>query len=443
MNITVVGAGYVGLVTGACLAEMGNHIVCVDVDKAKIEGLKQGIMPIYEPGLEAIVKKNYIDGRLSFLTFLQEQPVQPSAYFIAVGTPSDIDGSADLQYVLAVASEIGKHIAEYAVVIDKSTVPVGTAEKVEAVIKKELKERNAEIEFDVVSNPEFLKEGAAVNDFMRPDRVVVGTDSDRAKEIVKEIYAPITRNHERTVFMGKRDAEMTKYAANAMLATRISFINEIASICERAGVDVENVRRGIGSDSRIGYSFIYPGCGYGGSCFPKDVKALVRLAEKYRFEPKVLNAVEQRNYEQKHVLGEKIIEKFGTDLSGVLIGVWGLAFKPETDDVREASAEVFLHDMISRGAKIKAYDPEAMAVAKKEWPAVWFDQEILTFTDHQEEALVDVNAFVLITEWKQFRNPDFSRIKTNMKGNLIIDGRNQYDPQHLQALGFEYVGIGR
>ncbi len=444
MNITVIGTGYVGLVTGACLAEMGNQVACVDIDAEKIEKLKNGIMPIYEPGLETLVKTNYADGRLYFITSLTEQPFQPQACFIAVGTPSDIDGSADLKYVLTVAKEIGQNLNDYCVVIDKSTVPVATADKVKEVIQKELDDRGVNIEFDVVSNPEFLKEGAAIDDCMHPDRVVIGTDDgDRAKEIMSEIYAPFTHNHERTIFMGIRDAEMTKYAANAMLATKISFMNEIANICERMGVDVENVRRGIGSDSRIGYPFIYPGCGYGGSCFPKDVKALVRLAEKQNFVPTVLNAVEARNYDQKRVLGTKLISKLGEDLAGMTIAVWGLAFKPETDDMREASSIVFLSDIINRGAKVKAYDPAAMGVAKQELPKEWFEKGVLELVDHQDQVLSGADALVLITEWKQFRNPDFVKIKEEMRGNLILDGRNQYDPKKLKALGFEYVGIGR
>ncbi|MBU1558979.1 MAG: UDP-glucose/GDP-mannose dehydrogenase family protein, partial [Gammaproteobacteria bacterium] len=318
MNISVIGTGYVGLVTGACLAEMGNQVVCVDVDKEKIANLKRGIMPIYEPGLEAIVKRNHEDGRLHFVTSLAEQPFKPSVYFVAVGTPSDVDGSADLQYVLGVARDVGRFIDDYVVVIDKSTVPVCTAEKVKNVIQEELERRHAQIPFDVVSNPEFLKEGDAIEDFMRPDRVVVGVDSDKARAVMAEIYEPFTRNHERTIFMGIRDAEMTKYAANAMLATKISFMNEIASLCDVLDVDVEQVRRGIGSDSRIGFPFIYPGAGYGGSCFPKDVKALVRIAEENGFEPKVLHAVEARNYEQKRVVGQKILDRFGDDLSGVV-----------------------------------------------------------------------------------------------------------------------------
>lgn len=443
MNITVVGTGYVGLVTGACFAEMGNMVTCIDVDKEKINKLKQGIMPIYEPGLEELVKRNYADGRINFVTSLQEQTNQPHAYFIAVGTPSDVDGSADLQYVLSVARDIGRYINDYVVVVDKSTVPIGTAEKVQAAIQAELDKRSVAVEFDMVSNPEFLKEGAAIDDCMRPDRVVIGTDSEKAKQVMHEIYAPFTRNHERSIFMGIRDAEMTKYAANAMLATKISFMNEIANMCECLGVDVENVRIGIGSDSRIGFPFIYPGCGYGGSCFPKDVKALVRIAEEHNFNPKVLHAVEARNYDQKRVLPNKIVKYLGEDLNGKTIAVWGLAFKPGTDDMREASAVVLLEDLIERGAKIKAFDPESMEVAVRELPKKWFEQGKLELVHQEYEVFSDADAFVLVTEWKQFRNPDFGKIKEMMQGNLILDGRNQYDPDHLRAMGFIYEGIGR
>jgi len=443
MKITVIGTGYVGLVTGACFAEMGNQVTCVDVDKEKIEKLKQGIMPIYEPGLEDLVKRNYADERIHFVTSLEEQPFQPQAYFIAVGTPSDVDGSADLQYVLTVARDIGKYINDYVAIVDKSTVPIGTADKVKDAIQAELDKRGVNVEFDLVSNPEFLKEGAAIDDCMRPDRVVVGTDSERAKEIMHELYAPFTRNHERSIFMGIRDAEMTKYAANAMLATKISFMNEIASMCEQMGVDVENVRFGIGSDSRIGFPFIYPGCGYGGSCFPKDVKALIRIAEEHEFSPKVLHAVESRNFDQKRVLPQKVVKHLGEDLSGKTIAVWGLAFKPGTDDMREASAIVLLEDLIKRGAKVKAYDPEAMEVAKRELPKAWFDQGQLELVSHEYEVFPDADALVLVTEWKQFRNPDFDKIKEMMKGNLILDGRNQYEPKHLRDMGFIYEGIGR
>lgn len=443
MDITVVGTGYVGLVTGACFSEMGNSVTCVDIDKKKIENLKNGIMPIYEPGLEALVKSNYRDGRLKFVTSLKEQVREPDIYLIAVGTPSGEDGSADLQYVLTVAKNIGQYMTKYAVVIDKSTVPVATAEKVKATIQKELDNRGLNVPFDVVSNPEFLKEGAAIDDCMKPDRVVVGTDSEKARTILKTLYAPFTRYNESLLFMGVRDAEMTKYAANAMLATKISFMNEIANLCERTGVDVENVRLGIGSDSRIGFPFIYPGCGYGGSCFPKDVKALVRLAEKYDFEPKILHAVEARNELQKHVLGEKLTAKMGEDLTGKNIAVWGLAFKPGTDDMREAPSKILLEKVIALGATVRAYDPEAMSVARKELPKSWFDEGKLVLVDRQDDVFANADAFVLVTEWKQFRNPDFARIKTEMRGNLVIDGRNQYQPQQLAELGLEYIGIGR
>jgi len=443
MNIAVIGTGYVGLVTGSCLAEMGHHVTCVDIDENKISKLKQGVMPIYEPGLEAIVKHNYSDGRLNFVTSLAEQKTQPLVMFIAVGTPSDVDGSADLQYVLSVAKNIGRYIDNYVVVVDKSTVPVCTADKVRSVIQEELDKRGVKIEFDVVSNPEFLKEGDAINDCMCPDRIVIGSDSEKAKKVMGELYAPFTRNNERIIYMGIRDAEMTKYAANAMLATKISFMNEIASLCDVLDVDVENVRVGIGTDSRIGFPFIYPGAGYGGSCFPKDVKALIRIAEENNFNTKILNAVEERNYEQKHVLGKKLFLKLGDDLSGKTIALWGLSFKPETDDMREASAIVFLHDVISRGAKVKAYDPEAMSVAKIELPKEWFNEGRLELVEHQENVFSDADVLVLMTEWKQFKNPDFNEIKNKMRGNLILDGRNQYNPKQLKDLGFEYEGIGR
>jgi UDPglucose 6-dehydrogenase len=444
MNIVVVGTGYVGLVTGACFAEMGNTVTCVDVDEAKIEGLKHGKLPIYEPGLDTLVEQNYAEGRLRFTTSLPEAMTDANVYFIAVGTPPGEDGSADLQYVLAVARELGRHMQHpYNVVVDKSTVPVGTADKVTAAIREELAERGSSVEFDVVSNPEFLKEGAAIADFMNPDRVVVGSNDERATRIMRELYAPFTRNHERTVVMGVRDAEMTKYAANAMLATKISFMNEIANLCEVLGVDVENVRKGIGSDSRIGYHFIYPGCGYGGSCFPKDVKALVHTAEQNDFEPWLLRAVEQRNNTQKYRLSQKVFARFGQDLSGLTFALWGLAFKPGTDDMREAPSKVFMHEVIAAGAKVVAYDPVAAEVAEKELPRDWFESGHLTLVEHQYDVLQGVDALVLVTEWKPFRNPDFEHMKSRMKQPIIFDGRNQYDPAAVKALGFEYQGIGR
>ncbi len=443
MKLTVVGSGYVGLVTGACFAEMGNDVTCVDVDRNKIESLRQGVIPIYEPGLEAIVASNSRAGRLRFTTSLAEAMRDSQAIFIAVGTPPGEDGSADLQYVLAVAREIGAHMAQYAVVVDKSTVPVGTGDRVRDAIQSELAARGSNVPFDVVSNPEFLKEGAAVEDFMRPDRIVIGTGSERARALMHELYAPFTRNHERILYMGVREAEMTKYAANAMLATRISFMNEIAGLCERLDVDVESVRLGIGSDPRIGYSFIYPGCGYGGSCFPKDVKALIRAAQEQEFEPKLLLSVEERNNDQKHVLFQKIVRRFGPDLSGRTLGLWGLAFKPGTDDLREAPAVVLLHELISCGARILAHDPVAMNAARLELPAAWFASGQLILVEDQYAALKNVDAMVLVTEWKPFRHPDFARMRTLMKNPVVFDGRNQYEPKPMQDLGFEYHGIGR
>jgi len=443
MNIVVVGTGYVGLVTGACFAEMGNTVICVDIDTAKIENLKKGILPIYEPGLEELVENNFKEGRLRFTTSLPEAMADANLYFIAVGTPPGEDGSADLQYVLGVARDIGRHMTGYSVIVDKSTVPVGTADKVRAATQEELDARGEQLDFDVVSNPEFLKEGAAIADFMYPDRVVIGAESEPAIKMMRDLYGPFTRNHERTLVMGVRDAEMTKYTANAMLATKISFMNEIANLCDRLGVDVENVRQGIGSDSRIGFSFIYPGCGYGGSCFPKDVKALVRTAMENDYEPKVLLAVEERNEMQKHRLFEKIVERYGNDLSGLTFGMWGLAFKPGTDDMREAPSKVLLHEIIGAGGRAIAYDPVAMDVARRELPADWFDHGHLRLGAHQYEALDGVDALVLVTEWKPFRNPDFPKMKHAMKAAVIFDGRNLYEPVQLADLGFEYTGIGR
>jgi UDPglucose 6-dehydrogenase len=443
MNIAVIGTGYVGLVSGACFAEMGNTVFCVDVDVAKIDGLKQGRLPIYEPGLDAMVQSNFKEGRLQFTTSLAEAMEAANLLFIAVGTPPGDDGSADLRYVLAVAREIGQLMNGYCVVVDKSTVPVGTADKVEAAIREELDKRGADVPFDVVSNPEFLKEGAAIDDFMKPDRIVVGTGSDRAQALMNQLYAPFNRNHERTLFMGVRDAEMTKYAANSMLATKISFINEIASLCELMGVDVENVRRGIGSDNRIGFSFIYPGCGYGGSCFPKDVQALVRMAEQHDFVPEVLQAVEKRNQQQKKWFSNHIVERFGENLDGMKFAVWGLSFKPGTDDMREATAKVLLADLIGAGAQVCAYDPVAMETAQHELPAEWFESGDLTLAQNQYETLDGADALLLVTEWKPFRNPDCAALRRMMKQHVVFDGRNQYDPQYIIAEGFEYYGVGR
>ena len=443
MKVTVVGTGYVGLVTGACLAEMGSSVTCVDVDERKIQRLRQGEIPIYEPGLDAIVKSNQAEGRLQFATSLRDPAAAAPMYFIAVGTPPGEDGSADLQYVLAVAKEIGQVINDYCVIVDKSTVPVGTAEKVRDVVRTELDNRGVQLAFDVVSNPEFLKEGDAVQDFMRPDRIIIGTDSDRAREMLRELYAPFMRTHERVIFMGVRDAELTKYAANAMLATKISFMNEIANLCDRMNVDVENVRIGLGSDSRIGYSFIYPGVGYGGSCFPKDVRALVYMAKAHQYEPFVLDAVQARNQAQQRVLFEKIRRRFGDRLKGARIGLWGLAFKPGTDDMREAPAVVLLGDLIGAGATVRAYDPAAMEVARRDLPPRWFESKCLELVEHQYDALTGADALALVTEWKPFRHPDFARMKALMRQPIIFDGRNQYDPSHVRDLGFEYQGIGR
>jgi UDPglucose 6-dehydrogenase len=444
MKITILGTGYVGLVTGACFAEMGNTVTCVDVDSQKIANLKKGVLPIYEPGLEPIVMNNYRQGRLRFAMSLNDPAaLEGNMFFIAVGTPSGEDGSADLQYVLTAARDIGRRITEYSIVVDKSTVPVGTADKVRAAIQDELKKRSLEVPFDVVSNPEFLKEGAAVEDFMKPDRVVIGTDSDKVRAVMHDLYAPFMRNRERIFFMGVKEAEMTKYAANAMLATKISFMNEISNLCDRMGVDVESVRQGIGSDSRIGYSFIYPGAGYGGSCFPKDVKALVRMAHEQNLDPLVLNAVEARNEAQKYVLFGKITKRFRADLRNRVFGLWGLAFKPGTDDMREAPAKVLLEELLGAGARVKAYDPVAMPVAQRELPAEWLSSGRLELVPQQYDALSGADALILVTEWKPFRHPDFDRIKKLLKQPVIFDGRNQYDPATLRAAGFEYAGIGR
>ena len=443
MKLTIIGTGYVGLVTGACFAEMGSRVTCVDIDKGKIENLKKGILPIYEPGLENLVINNFKDGTLKFSTSLKEASAKSGVYFIAVGTPPGEDGSADLQYVLQVAREIGQTIDEYAVIVDKSTVPVGTADKVKATIRAEIERRGKEIDFDVVSNPEFLKEGAAVNDFLKPDRIIVGADSQEAAKVMKRLYAPFSRNREKVILMNVRDAEMTKYAANSMLATKISFMNEISNICERLGVDVENVRKGIGSDSRIGYSFIYPGCGYGGSCFPKDVKALIKTSMENGFEPEVLAAVERRNNLQKKVLPQKVIKQFGRELSGKTFCMWGISFKPGTDDIREASSAVILKNLIDCGATIQAYDPVAMDQAKKEFPTEWFEKGQLIFMDSPYAAIENTDALLLVTEWKSFRQPDFKKMADAMNQLIIFDGRNQYDPEEVSELGFQYHGIGR
>ncbi len=439
MKISVIGTGYVGLVTGTCFAEMGNDVICVDVDKEKIEKLKEGVIPIYEPHLSEMVIKNYREERLKFTTDIREAMDNSNIIFIAVGTPMGEDGSADLKYVLQVAKDIGRYIKRHSYIIDKSTVPVGTAEKVRESIQKELNRRGSNLTFDVISNPEFLKEGDAVNDFMKPDRVVVGVDNREAEEIMHELYAPFTKSRDKFISMDIKSAEMTKYTANAMLATKISFMNEIANICERVGADVNKVRVGIGSDSRIGYSFIYPGCGYGGSCFPKDVQALIKTSKDYNYTPKILESVEAVNREQKKVIVKKIIKRFGEDLKGITFAVWGLAFKPETDDMREASSIVIINELTKRGAKIRAYDPKAMKEAKEFYLK---DNRNVEYKKSKYKTLKGADAMILITEWKEFRSPDFQKIKKRLKNPIIFDGRNQYDSKKLKRLGFEYYQIG-
>lgn len=439
MNIAVVGTGYVGLVTGACFAEMGNRVICVDIDEKKITNLKNGIIPIYEPGLENIVLKNVKSGDLTFTTKIEEALAKANICFIAVGTPMGEDGSADLQYVLAVAESIGKYMDKHMYIIDKSTVPVGTADRVSETVARVLKQRGSNLTFDVISNPEFLKEGAAVSDFMKPDRVVVGADNEKAMDVMRELYGPFTVNHERFIGMDIKSAEMTKYAANSMLATKISFINEISRICELVGADVNKVRKGIGSDSRIGYSFIYPGCGYGGSCFPKDVQALIKTSRNNGYEPKLLASVEDVNYSQKKVISEKVVKRFGEDLKGKTFAVWGLAFKPETDDMREAPATTIISDLTERGAKIKAYDPKAFKEAQE---CYLKGNTAIEYVDGKYDALKGSDAMILITEWKEFRSPDFEEIKKSLKSPVIFDGRNQYNKEKLNEMGFEYFQIG-
>ena len=439
MRLTVFGSGYVGLVTGVCLAEVGNNVLCVDVDQRKIDMLKRGESPIYEPGLDDLLKKNIEAGRIKFTTDPAEGVNHGLFQFIAVGTPPDEDGSADLKYVLAVAEAIGKQMTEYRVVVTKSTVPVGTADKVKAKIDETLKRRGVHVEFDVVSNPEFLKEGAAINDFMKPDRIVVGTDNPRTGELLKALYDPFTRNRERMIVMDVRSSELTKYAANAMLATKISFMNELANLAERMGADIEKVRLGIGSDPRIGYHFIYPGCGYGGSCFPKDVQALSRSASDHDFEASLLNAVEHVNKRQKSVVFEKLNKFFGGDLSGKTIAVWGLAFKPNTDDMREAPSRTLMESLWDAGAKVRAYDP----VASEETHRIYGDRADLQLVKSSTEALKGADALAIVTEWQEFRSPDFELIKSALSQPVIFDGRNLYDPAFVKRFGLKYFAIGR
>jgi len=441
MRVAIFGTGYVGLVTGTCLAEVGHEVVCVDIDQAKVDGLNNGIVPIYEPGLEPMVKANHAAGRLRFTTDAEQAVAHGEVIFIAVGTPPDEDGSADLQYVLAVARTIGTHLQKPAVVVDKSTVPVGTADRVRAAIAETLAGRGAQVEFDVVSNPEFLKEGAAVEDCMRPDRIVIGADNPEAVETLRRLYAPFNRNHERVVAMDVRSAELTKYAANAMLATKISFMNEIANIAEKVGADVEMVRKGIGSDPRIGWHFIYPGAGYGGSCFPKDVQALARTSQQHGHEPTLLDAVEAVNERQKGHLFELMLRHYGSKaaLRGKTVALWGLAFKPNTDDMREASSRRLLQQLWEAGAKVRAFDPEAMGETRR----IFGDRADLVLCDSAEDTLRDADALVVITEWKQFRSPDFAELGARLADAVIFDGRNLYEPGDVEDAGLAYYGIGR
>lgn len=439
MKISIVGTGYVGLVTGTCFSEMGNKVYCIDNDKQKIEKLKNGEIPIYEPGLQEMVKRNYEEGQLNFTTDIKEGLENTNICFIAVGTPMDEDGSADLHYVLEVAKDIGKYMIHDMIIVDKSTVPVGTAEKVKLNVQEQLDLRNVSFNFKVVSNPEFLKEGSAIEDCMRPDRIVIGVEDDKTKDIMKQLYAPFIRNRDRFIIMDIKSAEMTKYASNAMLATRISFMNEMANICERVGADVNMVRLGMGSDNRIGYSFLYSGCGYGGSCFPKDVQALIKTARDNGYTAKILENVEKVNKEQKMVLVNKIVNKFGENLSNLKFALWGLSFKPGTDDMRQATSIVLINELTSRGAKIKAYDPKAIDVAKQ----IFSENQNIEYKNSKYSVLDDTDALILVTEWKEFRSPDFDEIKKRMKNKIIFDGRNQYDENKLKEFEFEYYQIGK
>ena len=439
MKVSVVGTGYVGLVTGACLAEMGNDVLCLDVDPRKIEILENGGIPIHEPGLDLVVARNVKAGRLHFTTDVARAVAHGTLQFIAVGTPPDEDGSADLQYVLAAARNIGRLMTDYKVIVDKSTVPVGTADKVRAAVADELAKRGSDAKFAVVSNPEFLKEGAAVDDFMRPDRIVVGADDEQAILLMRALYAPFQRNHERLVVMDVRSAELTKYAANAMLATRISFMNELSRLAEKVGADIELVRAGIGSDPRIGTHFLYAGAGYGGSCFPKDVKALAKTSADAGLPSKMLTAVEAVNDEQKLVLVQKVVKAYGEDLSGKTFAMWGLAFKPNTDDMREAPSRVIIAELLQRGAKVQAYDPVAATEANRVMEG-WAG---LSYADGQMQALEGADALLIVTEWKEFRTPDFEGIAASLRDRIVFDGRNLYEPELIRSFGLEYLSIGR
>jgi UDPglucose 6-dehydrogenase len=439
VKITVFGSGYVGLVTGACLADVGNQVMCMDVDQQKIDKLKQGIIPIYEPGLEEMIRNNREAGRLHFTTDPKEAVDFGLFQFIAVGTPPDEDGSADLRYVLAVAKSVAEHMNDYKIIVDKSTVPVGTADRVKQTVADMLAQRGESLEFDVVSNPEFLKEGSALEDFMKPDRIIVGTDNPRTTELLKALYAPFNRSRERVIAMDIRSAELTKYAANAMLATKISFMNELANLAERLGADIEHVRHGIGSDTRIGYSFIYPGCGYGGSCFPKDVKALERTAREMGYHAELLSAVENVNDRQKRRLFEKVSFHYPEGPKGKVFALWGLAFKPNTDDMREAPSRVLLEALIDAGAKVQAYDPEALQEAQR----IYGKKPGLKFCAKQDDTLENADALIICTEWKQFRSPDFDKLRSLLKDKVIFDGRNMYPPKLVAQNGLQYYAIGR
>lgn len=436
MKISVVGSGYVGLVTGTCFAEVGINVTCVDIDEKKIENLKKGIVPIYEPGLDDMIERNYKGNRLGFTTSLPDSLNECSVIFIAVGTPPDEDGSADLKHVLAVAREVGQNIEDYILVVTKSTVPVGTAEKVRTAVQEELDKRGSNIKFDVASNPEFLKEGDAIDDFLKPDRIVVGTDSERAEEVMKKLYKPFLLNGHPTIFMDIPSAEMTKYAANSMLATKISFMNDVANLCEIMGADVNMVRKGIGSDSRIGTKFIYPGTGYGGSCFPKDVKALIKTADENGYSMRVLKAVEDVNDDQKSILFEKFKKHFNGDIAGKTVAIWGLSFKPNTDDMREAPALVLIDHLIEAGCKVKGFDPVAMEESQRRIG------DKIEYAKDQYDALVDADCLMLVTEWPQFRVPTYNVMKKLLKQQVIFDGRNIYDKNEMKNLGFDYYGIG-
>ncbi|HNP63631.1 MAG TPA: UDP-glucose/GDP-mannose dehydrogenase family protein [Woeseiaceae bacterium] len=439
MRLTIFGSGYVGLVTGACMAEMGNHVVCYDIDEAKIARLKNGDIPIYEPGLDAYIERNVEAGRLEFTTDAKKAIDHGLFQFISVGTPPDEDGSADLKHVLAVARSIGEHMDDYRIIVDKSTVPVGTADKVKAEVQKTLDARGEAFEFDVVSNPEFLKEGAAIGDFMKPDRIIVGTDNPRTTELLRSLYEPFNRNHDRLISMDIRSAELTKYAANAMLATKISFMNEVANLAERFGADIEKVRLGIGSDPRIGYHFIYPGAGYGGSCFPKDVQALAKSAADSGYDAALLKAVEEVNLRQKRRIFEKIQSHYGADLKGKTIALWGLSFKPSTDDMRAAPSRVIMEALWEAGADVRAYDPEAMEEAARIYP----DRDGLKLCESAFDAVKGSDALVIITEWQEFRSPDFVALKNGLADGVIFDGRNLYEPKSVEAQGLQYYAIGR